>query len=175
VEPGGPAERAGVEPGDIITRVDSRSVESSVELPRIVGNIKPGAKATLQVFRRGSTRELNVTVAEFETERAVARGAPERDSKPAPVTSIGLAVSELTDAQKRDAKVKSGVRVDTAEGAAARAGLREGDIIQSVDNAEVTGAKQFEGLLAKLDKTKPVTLLIRQGDVARYVIVRPSR
>jgi len=175
VESGGPAEKAGVEPGDIITRVDSRSVDSSVELPRIVGNIKPGTKATLQVFRRGSTREFAVTVAEFDVERVVAR-APETPAKPTPVTtSIGIAVSDLNDAQKRDARTKSGVHVDSVDGPAARAGIRENDIILSLDNVEVTGAKQFEGLLAKLDKTKPVTLLVRQGDVARFVIVRPNR
>jgi serine protease Do len=175
VEPGGPADKAGVEPGDIITRVDSRTVESSVELPRIIGNIKPGAKATLQVFRRGGTRDLSVVVAEFDAERVVARRAPEKESKPAPVTSIGLAVSDLTEAQKREARVKSGVRVDAAEGAAARAGVREGDIILSVENAEVTGSKQFEGLVAKLDKTKPIALLLRQGETARYAVVRPGR
>ncbi|MGZ8260425.1 MAG: Do family serine endopeptidase [Caldimonas sp.] len=176
VESGGPAERAGVEPGDIITRVDSRTVESSVELPRIVGNIKPGVKATLQVFRRGSTRELGVVISEFEPERVVARRSPERENKPQPVnTSIGLAVSDLNDAQKRDAKTKNGVRVDTAEGAAARAGIRENDIILSLDSVEVTGARQFEGLLAKLDRSKPVTLLVRQGETARFLIVRPPR
>jgi len=175
VESGGPAEKAGVEPGDIITRVDSRSVDSSVELPRIVGNIKPGTKATLQVFRRGSTREFAVTVAEFDVERVVAR-ASETPAKATPVTtSIGIAVSDLNDAQKRDARTKSGVHVDSVDGPAARAGIRENDIILSLDNVEVTGAKQFEGLLAKLDKTRPVTLLVRQGDVARFVIVRPNR
>ncbi|HEX4234931.1 MAG TPA: Do family serine endopeptidase [Caldimonas sp.] len=175
VESGGPADKAGVEPGDIITRVDSRSVDSSVELPRIVGNIKPGTKATLQVFRRGNSRDLAIVVAEFEPERVVARRAPDSPANPEAVTSIGLAVSDLTDAQKRDGKTKNGVRVDTVDGAAARAGIRENDLILTLDNVEVTGAKQFEGLLAKLDKSKPVTLLVRQGDTARYVIVRPGR
>jgi serine protease Do len=175
VESGGPADQAGVEPGDIITRVDARTVESSVELPRIVGNIKPGTKATLQVFRRGTTRDLAVVVAEFDADRVVAGRSPERELKPAPVTSIGLAVSDLTEAQRREAKVQGGVRVDTAEGAAARAGIRENDIILSLDNTEVTGVRQFEELLAKLDKSKPVTLLVRQGEAARYVIVRPGR
>jgi serine protease Do len=176
VEAGGPAEKAGVEPGDVITKVDGRSVESSVELPRIVGSIKPGTKAALQVFRRGGTRELNVVVAEFEPERVVARKSPDRENaKPAAVSSIGIAVSELTDVQKRELKVKNGVKVESSEGAAARAGIRENDVILSVDNVEVTGAKQFETVMGKLDKSKPVTLLIRQGDGAKFVIVRPPK
>ena len=80
VEAGGPAEKAGVEPGDVITKVDNRTVESSVELPRIVGSIKPGTKATLQVFRRGSTRDLNVIVSELEPEKVVARRTPDREA-----------------------------------------------------------------------------------------------
>jgi serine protease Do len=176
VEAGGPAEKAGVEPGDVITKVDGRTVETSVELPRIVGSIKPGSKATLQVFRRGSSRDLSVIVAEYEPERVVARKPAERDNaKPATVSSIGVAVSDLTDAQKRELKLKNGVRVESVEGAAARAGIRESDVILSVDNVEVTTAKQFETVMAKADKAKSVTMLIRQGDVARFVIVKPIK
>ena len=176
VEAGGPAEKAGVEPGDVITKVDGRTVETSVELPRIVGSIKPGTKATLQVYRRGSSRDLSVVVAEFEPERVVARKPPERDNaKPPTVSSIGVAVSDLTEVQKRELKIKNGVRVESVEGAAARAGIRESDVILSVDNVEVTNVKQFETVMAKLDKAKPVTMLIRQGDVARFVIVKPVR
>ena len=60
------------------------------------------------------------------------------------MSSIGVAVSDLTDAQKRELKIKNGVRVESVEGAAARAGIRENDVILSVDNVEVTSAKQFE-------------------------------
>ncbi len=175
VEAGGPAEKAGVEPGDVITKVDNRTVESSVELPRIVGSIKPGTKATLQVFRRGSTRDLNVVVSELEPEKVVARKTPEAAPKTPVVSSIGLAVSDLTDAQKRELKMKNGVHVDTAEGAAARAGIHENDVVLSVDNVEITSAKQFEGVIAKLDKAKPVTMLVQQGNLAKFLIVKPSR
>jgi serine protease Do len=176
VEAGGPAEKAGVEPGDVITKVDGRAVETSVELPRIVGNIKPGTKATLQVFRRGSTRDLSVVVAEFEPERVAARRTPDQPpAKPATVSSIGVSVTDLTEAQKRDLKVKNGVKVESVEGAAARAGIRENDVILSVDNVEATSAKQFEAMVAKLDKAKPVTMLVRQGENARFVIVRPVK
>ena len=71
-----------------------------------------------------------------------------------PKTAIGLAVSDLTDAQKRELKLRGGVRVETAEGAAARAGLREGDVIVTLDNTEVTDAKQFNALVAKADKSR---------------------
>ncbi len=175
VEAGGPAEKAGVEAGDIITRVDGRVVEKSADLPRIVSGVKPGSKATLQVFRRGANRDLSVTVVEFEADRNTARST-EREPKPQPsVGSLGLAVADLTDAQKRELKVKGGVRVESVEGAAARAGVREGDVLLSMDNTEVTGAKQFEALVAKLDKSKAVTVLVRRGDVVNFLIIRPSK
>ncbi len=176
VEAGGPAEKAGVEAGDIITKVEGKTVETAGELPRVVGSIKPGNKTTLQVFRRGGYRELAVVVAELEPERVVAKRTPEKEgAKPAAVSSFGLAVSDLTDAQRRELKIKNGVRVDTAEGVAARAGMREGDVIVTVDNVEVTGAKQFDAVMAKLDKAKPATLLVRRGDAATFLILRPAR
>ena len=176
VESGGPADRAGVEAGDIITKVDARPVESSVELPRIIGGIKPGAKATLQVFRRGSYRDVPVVVAELEPDKVAAKRLPDRDSaKPQPaIGTLGLAVSDLTDAQKRELKLKNGVRVEAAEGSAARAGVREGDVIVTVGNVEVVSARQFEAAVGKLDKSKPVTLLVRRGDAANFLILHPA-
>ena len=175
VESGGPADKAGVEAGDIITKFDGRAIDKAGDLPRIVGGAKPGAKSSLQVFRRGAFRDLAVTVVEFEAERpraAVERAAP----KAAPIVGLlGLAVADLSDAQKRELKVKGGVRVESADGAAARAGLREGDVILTIDNTEITGVKQFEGVVAKLDKSKAVNALVRRGDAATYVLIRPQR
>ncbi|WP_418320280.1 Do family serine endopeptidase [Piscinibacter sakaiensis] len=174
VEPGGPADKGGVEAGDIITRVEGRIVEKSGDLPRIIGNTKPGQKLTLQVFRRGSFKDLPVTVVEFDPPETKTRSAAAEPSKnPAPMSAIGVAVSDLTEAQKRELKVKSGVRIETVEGAAARAGLREGDVIMALDNIEVTSARQFETIVAKLDKSKPVTALVRRGEWVNYVVIRP--
>ncbi|CAN5566522.1 DegQ family serine endoprotease [soil metagenome] len=175
VEPTGPAEKAGLEAGDIITRFDGKAIDKAGDLPRIVGDTKPGLKAPLQVYRRGNYRDLSVTVAELEAEQP--KPIAQVETKPAPtaVTALGLGVSELTDAQKREMKIKGGVKVETVEGAADRAGLLVGDIILSIDNTEVTSSKQFEGVAAKLDMTKPVSILVRRGEWVNYVIVRPAR
>ena len=175
VEAGGPAEKAGVEAGDIITKVDGRAVEKSADLPRIVGGVKPGAKAVLQVFRRGASRELSVTVVEFEPEKTARAGERETAKPQAVPGSLGLAVADLSDAQRKELKIKGGVRVDAVDGTAARAGMREGDLLLSLDNAEVTSAKQFEALVAKLDRSKPVTVLVRRADTVNFLILRPTR
>jgi len=89
--------------------------------------------------------------------------------------ALGLVVSDLNDAQKRELKVKGGVRVDSVDGAAARAGMREGDVLLSIDNTEVTSAKQFDAVVAKLDKSRPVTVLVRRGDAVNFLIIRPAK
>ncbi|CAG1019809.1 serine protease Do [Burkholderiaceae bacterium] len=175
VESGGPAEKAGVEAGDIITKFDGRTIDKAGDLPRIVGGTKPGSKATMQVFRRGSHRDLTVTVAELEAEQTRRPGQRDETKPPPAVGMLGLAVSDLTESQRRELKVKGGVRVETAEGAAARAGLREGDVVLSIDNTEIANAKQFESVVAKLDKNKPVSVLVRRGEWVNYIVIRPGR
>jgi serine protease Do len=174
VEPGGPAEKAGFEAGDIVTRFEGKTIDKAGDLPRIVGAIKPGTKATAQVYRRGNYRDLAVTVAEFEPEKP--RRIADRESKApsAVMGTLGLTVSDLSETQKRDLKVKSGVRVDAAEGASARAGLREGDVILSIDNMEVNNAKQFEAVASKVDKARSVSVLVRRNEWVNYLVIRPS-
>jgi serine protease Do len=174
VEAGGPAEKAGIEAGDIITRFDGRVIEKSGDLPRVVGGVKPGSKATVQVFRRGAYKELSVVVAEVEPDRV--KRVAESETKPqATAATLGIGVSDLSESQKRELKLKHGVRVEVAEAAAARAGLREGDVILSLDNTEISSAKQFESVVSKLDKTRAVTALVRRGDTVNFLIIRPVR
>ena len=176
VESGGPAEKGGVEAGDIITRFDGKAIDKAGDLPRIVGNTKPGSKVAVQVFRRGTARDLSLTVAELEPDQRPRRQSQTDPKPPAgATTALGLTVSDLSDAQKKELKIKGGVRVEATDGAAARAGLREGDVILSVANNDVADAKQFEGLLAKLDKSKTISVLYRRGEWAQYALIRPSR
>ncbi len=173
VEAGAPADKAGVEAGDIIVKFDGRAIEKSGDLPRIVGAIKPGTKATLTVFRRGSLKDLGVTVAEIEADSAVAKGdAPEPKLKGVAGQSYGLVVSELTDAQKKELKIKSGVRIETVTDGAARAGLREGDVILAVGNTDVGSARELESALAKHDKKKPLNVLFRRGDWTQFAVIK---
>jgi serine protease Do len=179
VEPGGPAEKAGLEAGDIVTRFDGKVVDKWSDLPRLVGNTKPGTKSTLQVLRRGATRDLAVTVGELEPEvRPVAqRGKADPKAPPAStqIASLGLTVVDLTADQRKELKLKGGVLISATEGPAARAGVQEGDLVLAVANSEVTDARQFEALVDKLDKARPVNLLLRRGDSAQYVVIRPGR
>ena len=178
VEPNSPAAKAGLEPGDIILKFDGRDIEKSVDLPRLVGNMRPGSKSSVTVFRRGSQRELSITVAELEPERAERKPTtPEKPPAAAggAVPSLGLTLADLSATQKKELNVKGGVRVETAEGVSARAGLREGDVIVAVANAEVGSVKELEAVLARLDKSKPINVLFRRGDWAQYAVIRPQR
>jgi serine protease Do len=175
VESDGPADKAGVMPGDIIVKVDGRPVDRVGDLPRMIGATKPGTQASVQVFRKGAWRDLSITVGEFPSDqpvRTASRGAtPERSA--ATATVLGLSVLDLTDAQKRELDVSGGVRVDAADGRAARAGIQAGDVILQIGNVEVTDAKQFAAQAAKIEKERgPVSVLVRRGKAVNFVLIR---
>lgn len=177
VEAGAPADKAGVEAGDIITQFAGKPVDKLSDLPRMVGDTKPGTRSSLTVFRRGKTLELKVDIGEIDSDKPdVVAAAPEAKPNASPAAQkLGLVVSNLSDAKRKELKIKGGVRVDAVADAAARAGLREGDVILAVANTEVTNLKEFEAALAGADKSKPVNVLYRRGDWAQYVLIRPAK
>ena len=176
VESGGPAERAGLEVGDIIQRFDGKPIDKASDLPRMVGDTRPGSKVTVQVWRKGSTRELQLTVAEMQPDRSP-RARARQEAQPgqaARANALGLAVSDLSAERRTQLGIRHGVLVDAAEGAAARAGLRQGDIVLSLNNQDVGSAAQFNELSAKLDRTRTHVLLVRRGDSAAFVPIKPG-
>lgn len=173
VEPGSPAEKAGVEAGDIITQFNGVTIEKSGDLPRLVGNTKPGANSTLTVLRKGAKRDLSVTVAEMEADQT----AKKEEKKPKPeqtLNALGLAVTDLTEAQKREMRMDGGVVVELADGPAGRAGLQPGDVIVRVNNTDIKDARQFNALVAKLDPKRNALLLVRRGESSQFVPLRPA-
>jgi len=169
VEKGGPAEKAGVEAGDIIIKADGRDVRSSSELPRIITAIKPGAKVTLTVFRKGAQREFTVVVAELKDDQVAAptrRGGPAPKDKAKP-NRLGLALSDLTEEQKKELEIKSGVLIEDVTGSV-RGNVQPGDVILAVVNrgqtTEAKTAEQVNGLLAKLEKGASVTFRLKRGE-----------
>jgi serine protease Do len=173
VERDSPAEKAGLEAGDVILRFDGRPIESSIELPRAVGATKPGARSTIQVWRKGKTLDLQVTVVEMQADRQATR----RGEAPKPqghANALGLTVSDVTGDKLKELRLRGAVQVDAVDGAAAQAGLRIGDLVVAVNNVEVQNTKQFNELIAKTDAKKMVTLLVRRGDQSTFVIIRPA-
>jgi serine protease Do len=180
VEAGGPAEKGGIEVGDIILRYDGKPIERSTDLPRLVGNTKPGSKVPVTVWRKGANRDLSVTVAEMQAEqtaRGPGGGRPQQSpgSGPAPTSNaLGLVVTDIPEERKAQLRIKGGVLVETVEGLASRAGLRPGDVILSMNNQDVTSARQFNEAVGKLDRTKTQILLVRRGESAQFVPIRPA-
>ena len=173
VEPGSPAEKAGVEAGDIITHFNGTTIEKSGDLPRLVGNTKPGSKSTLTILRKGAKRDLQVTVAEMEAEQT-AKKDEKKPKQEQTLNALGLAVSDLSDAQKRELKLEGGAMVELADGPAGRAGLQQGDVIVRLNNTDIKDAKQFNALVAKLDPKKNALLLVRRGESSQFVPLRPT-
>lgn len=175
VEPGGPAAAGGIESGDVILSFNGRDIAKSTDLPRVVGETKPGTSVPVQVWRKGGTRDLTVTVTDAESTQA----ANKKSDAPAPnsnsANALGVAVSELSDSKKKDLNIKSGVEVTgLGEGPLARAGIRPGDVIIRVADTDITGVKQFEALVKGLDANKAVPVFIRRADSTLVVPVRPK-
>jgi serine protease Do len=176
VEKGGPADKAGLEAGDVILRFNGHEVVQSSDLPRVVGNTRPGSKITLQIWRSGAGRELGLTVGEMPDELVTSRG-PRRGkpAEPAPANRLGLVLSEPGAEQKRQLGIRHGLIVEEVR-EAGRGELRQGDVIlaliQRGIQTEIRTVDQFNSLLAKYDKSASITLLVRRGDSQTFVTIR---
>jgi len=176
VEKGGPAEKAGLEAGDVILKFDGKTINASADLPRMVGITRPGTRSTVQVWRKGSTRDITVVVGEIQEEKQA--NARPRGGKPPEQAAnrLGLVVSELTAEQRRDLKMSSGLLIEDVRGAGARSDLRAGDILIAVISkgatTEIKTVDQFNKVLSQFDKGANVTLLIRRGDMQTFVTVK---
>ncbi|MDO8714734.1 MAG: DegQ family serine endoprotease [Polynucleobacter sp.] len=175
VEPGGPAATGGIESGDVILSFNGRDIGKSTDLPRAVGETKPGTSANVQVWRKGATKDLMVSVVDTEAGQVAVKKADGSNSSGANANSLGVAVSELSDSKKKELNIRNGVEVTgLGDGPLARAGVRPGDVIIRIADADITGIKQFESLVKGLDANKSVPIFIRRADSTMIIPIRPK-
>jgi serine protease Do len=148
----------------VILSVNGKEIESSNELPPIIAGIHPGDSAKLQIWRKGGTREIDVKVGGAKLEDTAS--ADEKDSGPG---KLGLGLRPLRPEESRRLDGKNGLVVENVSGAAARAGIRPGDVVLSVNGEPVSSAEQLRALVTKASKR--VALLIQRGEATLFVPV----
>ncbi len=166
VENGSPAAKAGLEPGDVILSFNGKPITNSNELPPLVAEVTPGKSAPMKIWRKGATREIDVTVGVQKGEQLAS--ADEKGSA-ASQGPVGLTLRALTPDEQRQIESHGGLLVERASGAAARAGIRPGDVVLSVNGEPVSNVAQARALLAK--SSKRAALLVQRDDVRLFVPV----
>ena len=171
VEKAGPAEKGGLEAGDVITQFDGKPVEVSSDLPRVVGMTEPGKSVNVDVLRKGSKKTLRIKVGEMPSEDIeISQG----NTPPTETASnkIGLTLSALTPQQKKKLNGKNGLLVIASTGAGAEAGIRRGDVILGLNNNETQSVDQFNKQINAVRAGKTVAVLVQRGDSTLYVPIK---
>ena len=171
VEKNGPADKGGLDAGDVILKFDGKVINSSSDLPRAVGGVKPGKSVSVEVLRKGATKTLSVTVGEAPDDKDDVTTPSKGAAKPE-VNRIGLTLNELTPPQKKKLNGKNGLLVTDSQGAAATAGIRRGDVVLGINNTEVTTVEQFNKTLAGVSNGKTVAVLVLRGESTLYVPIK---
>jgi serine protease Do len=172
VIPGAPADKAGIQAGDVVLTVNGKAVEGAVDLRRTLGAIKPGTTVVLQINRRGKMIEFKPVLAELNPQAAAATEASPESATPrgSGVAKVwGVTVANLTDADRQSARGRTGVRITAVSAGAEAVGLTVGDIILAVGTSDIADVKQFETVVAKLDKTRPMPVTVLRGEWAQFV------
>ncbi len=178
VEKGTAADKAGIEVGDIILKFDGKSVAESGDLPRMVGATRPGSKVVVQVWRKGSNRDIPVTVGEIPDDQMATRmaGRSGKSSEPAAANRLGLVLVVPTAEQKRALGIEHGLIVEDVRNGGTRTDLRSGDIILSLiakgSQTEIKSLAQLNDLLQGFDKSATITLLVRRGDSQTFITIK---
>jgi serine protease Do len=171
VEKGGPAEKGGLEPGDVIIQFDGTVIETSSDLPRVVGATDPGKRVGVDILRKGAKKTLQIKVGEMPSEELE---VSQNNTPPAETTSnkIGLTLSALTPQQKKKLNGKNGLLVIGSTGVAAEAGIRRGDVILGLNNSETQSVEQFNKQINAVRSGKTVAVLVQRGESTLYVPIK---
>ncbi|MEY3466143.1 MAG: putative serine protease MucD, partial [Pseudomonadota bacterium] len=167
---GSPADKAGIKAGDIILSANGRVVERSAELPTIIGALRPGAEAVLEVWRERAVRKLTLKVAEVVADAQAKEEGSEKSAAPEAADKLGLVVRDITAEERGEAKLEGGVLILRATGAARDAGVQSGDVVLGVNGRSVKSMREFRDAVAKSGKT--VALLVQREGVQIFVPIR---
>jgi serine protease Do len=166
VEPGSPADKAGLKPGDVVLAFNGQKIDDPNKLPRLVAGTKPGQSAALRVWRNGKAEEVKFTAVELVVEAKTPKPAADKAAKP---NRLGLVVSELPAAQRRALGIDYGLVVENAD--ASRTALRPGDVIVGVGRESFKSVEDFERLIGEQKQGDTVALLVKRGEATVYVPV----
>ena len=162
---GGPAAKGGLQVGDVILNVDGKSIDMSGDLPHLVGAMKPGSKAKLDVVRDGKRKTLNIEIGALpeDGDQVASAGGPSSSTKSN--NRLGVAVTELTDAQRQALEITGGVAItEVSQGPAAMIGMRPGDVITHLNNEAIDSVKKFTQVVNDLPKNRSVSMrVLREG------------
>jgi len=160
----GPAAKGGLQVGDVILSMNGQPIVMSADLPHLVGGLKDGEKAKLEIIRNGKRQNLDISVGALPDDDADigtgAEGSAERSSN-----RLGVSVADLTAEQKKSLELKGGVVIkEVQDGPAAMIGLRPGDVISHLNNQAIGSAKEFTEIAKELPKNRSVSMrVLRQG------------
>lgn len=168
IEKSSPAEKAGLEPGDVIVKFDGKVIASSNDLPRVVAATKPGKTVQAEIMRKGSLKTISVTVGDLPAERDEVVTGNKGNVKP-DQNKLGLGLRELSPQQKKKLNGRNGLLVVDSQGISAQVGIRRGDVILALNNTEVQSLEQFSKQIQAIPAGKNIALLIQRGENTLYV------
>ena len=174
VEKNSPADKGGLLAGDVITKFDGKTIANSSDLPRAVAATKPGKIVPVEVLRKSAVKNLNVGVGEMPSE-TVESALPSKTPAKAEANKIGLTLKELTPQQKKKLNGKNGLVVVDSVGVAAQAGIRRGDVILGLNNAESQSVEAFNKQINAVPAGKTVAVLVLRGESTLYVPIKVTK
>ncbi len=176
VIPGTPADKAGIQPGDVVVQVNGKAVEGAVDLRRTLGALKPGVAVTLQINRRGKVLEVTPNLSEMAAQAPAPERAASAEGRASVAARVwGLTVANLTEAQRQALRGASGVRVTAVANGAEAVGLRAGDVILAVGTADVGDVRQFDAVVEKIDKSRSLPVTVLRGEWAQFLRIPPLK